>query len=100
MDIKASKIFDTAYESPWDFSEMFRWEYSGRGMYGKKCFALIGNLQDFAAFMLNVVPLLTDSEEDSIEWTRVSMDNMGYDFVYYWPSITVDVDVEEYSENR
>lgn len=55
-----------------------RTNYSGRGMYGAECFAIVGNTQDLMEF----TRALTQDEFEFMG--EPSTDNMGMDFVYYW----------------
>ena len=69
-----------------------RMDYSGRGMYGSTCPAVIGGLSDFIRFLGAIA---ADSEEcyvtDDFDYLvdRFSKDSMGYDTVFYWPSLTL-----------
>jgi hypothetical protein len=69
----------------------FRYDYSGRFMYGKSCLGLTGQLRDLAEFLLYVVP---ETGVDA-EWQDVKMDSMGMDMIFYWPSIRVIVPTDE-----
>lgn len=55
--------------------------YSGRGMYGARCVATIvgrgGDLEDLPK-------------------SGALVDNMGLDFVVYWPEVQWDSNVQEY----
>jgi hypothetical protein len=68
-----------------------RWGYSGRGMNGKGCFALIGSIADFGRFIA-AVPAMTEdivgAEHAAFELAdRVCVDNMGLDLVFYGPHL-------------
>ena len=54
--------------------------YSGRGMYGAECFAIIGQHSDLVTFLRSL------DDEDADELADPAMDNMGRDYVFYWPS--------------
>ena len=75
----------------WQYTEFLdegfrvRADYSGRGMYGRTCFALVGQLSDLMKFVM----FLSDLEimDRSIE--NVSMDSMGRDMIFYWEDVQV-----------
>lgn len=87
-------------------------DYSGRGMYGKQCFALVGEVCDcmhvMHSFIMdlydNIVQAALDVDDgedrqslhvtkhavDALvhELANIRMDSMGLSTVVYWPSIT------------
>lgn len=70
-----------------------RWDYSGRFMFGKVCFGIVGNTSDLTRFLLEVLPLYYElcteqpSNEVPRDWHENARDNMGFDLIFYWPSI-------------
>ena len=92
----------------------FRDDYSGRGMYGKQCIAVVGSRDQFDQFRSEIVSFLMDeiysatidaeSEEEMDaaqdllssyqEFVRQLFnsreDNMGRDMVFYWPSLQAE----------
>lgn len=63
--------------------------YSGRGMYGRQCPAIIGTEYDCMDLLFEAVrndPRAFD-EYRLKDWSK---DNMGYDYVYYWRHLSVD----------
>jgi hypothetical protein len=67
--------------------------YSGRGMYGRECAAVVS---DNMKFMANIIVELHDDYEDDVTafedavfalFEDIHQDNMGLSTVYYWPSI-------------
>jgi hypothetical protein len=52
-------------------------DYSGRGMFGKNCLGVVGAMHDLDTLLSEV--------EGSAEGLR--KDNMGLDYIYYWPDI-------------
>lgn len=54
--------------------------YSGRGMYGATCFGIIGSTRDLVTFLR----ALDDEDADAL--IDPSIDSMGVDSVFYWPS--------------
>lgn len=74
--------------------------YSGRGMYGKECLAIVGD--DLDAFALGVAVgdwLATHHGIGDYSWPRMQSDSMDRGAVYYWPSEEF-VDVEEEEEDE
>lgn len=82
--------------------------YSGRGMYGDRCIAVIGGVRDLLSmwsglhYMINVrrqddAGLAEIADSDDLERVMVMMgadareDSMGLDKVYYFPNVTVAV---------
>jgi hypothetical protein len=76
--------------------------YSGRGMYGSPCVAIVGHRQDCQQLIATVIQTMADS----LEWdTKTSddlfqqfnqyverimqydWDTMGFDQVWYWPDL-------------
>lgn len=77
-----------------------RTSYSGRGMRGESCLGFVTDHVDQLAFCLGVLmaewqPRCTDAwDEVATEWLidafrRSATDNMGTDFIIYWPDIKV-----------
>jgi hypothetical protein len=54
-----------------------RHDYSGRGMFGKTCLGVVGSMQD-----LDI--LLSEIPGSAVGLRK---DNMGLDYIYYWPDI-------------
>ena len=76
---QAQEIFE-------DFGFEVRDDYSGRGMFGDRCPAIEGSLNDCLNAIANVA-------EDNGEFARflaqnASFDSMGLDVVMYWPGLT------------
>lgn len=70
-----------------------REDYSGRGMFGRTCFGIVGDPGDLIRFVLRT----QDVEEDTPWWktdrswiTHVRTDSMGHDMIYYWPTVSVE----------
>ena len=66
--------------------------YSGRGMCGTECLAVV--VDDAAKFMFHLGVALagyerfSDAYVDVDAFCRVSIDSMGYDTVVYWTGIS------------
>jgi hypothetical protein len=52
-------------------------DYSGRGMFGKACLGVVGTMQDLDT-------LLSEIKGSA---KGLKKDNMGLDYIYYWPDI-------------
>jgi hypothetical protein len=52
-------------------------DYSGRGMFGKTCLGVAGSMQDLDTLLSEI--------KGSAQGLR--KDNMGLDYIYYWPEI-------------
>lgn len=75
----------------------FESDYSGRGMYGNGCFGLIGSmnaLMDFTAAAADVL----DEDQMGILIRALTIDNMGHDFIFYFPGVTTDEIPDEEDE--
>lgn len=56
--------------------------YSGRGMYGRTCFGIVGHAGDLATFLMGVSEDTREKLQDG--WRT---DNMGLDTIYYWQNV-------------
>ncbi len=56
-----------------------RENYSGRGMFGKICFGIIYR---------DVQTIIEEAAERGLK--GASQDNMGLDYIVYWPSVSKD----------
>jgi hypothetical protein len=81
-----------------------RWDYSGRGMYGKTCFGFVGGLRDLAAFFVQLgqaeVQSPDTAEQDAAYCLAQALtsDDMGMSTIFYFPGVEVaedDVEVDE-----
>ncbi len=70
-------------------------EYSGRSMYGRKCFGVVvSSVSEFVQFILECAAIATDDNEMGLDaLTRAThdakSDSMGYDTIYYFPRVTL-----------
>lgn len=90
MKIRKQLLLDAADAA--DIEEDYlRWDYSGRGMYGRSCFGIVGRMADYSRFL---VALATEGEEGhDVAWEltdRVSTDNMAYDTIFYFPGAQIE----------
>lgn len=59
--------------------------YSGRGMYGKRCFAIFA--EDAMAAVVSIAWELGRRDEDPSRLESIKSDSLGLDTVVYWPRI-------------
>ncbi len=77
-----------------DLGGTVRYGYSGRGMYGKECVGIV------IPYPSEWIEIINERSEDLFsddvwyELESYSMDNMGLDYIVYWPNISVN-NVEE-----
>ena len=64
-----------------------RTDYSGRWMFGKTCFAIVGDATTLVKFIRYACEVLADQER---EWLNdMRSDDMGRSTIYYWPDVSV-----------
>lgn len=77
-------------------------DYSGRGMNGSPCFAIVVySTKDFASFLVDLRIHLGISDSDELvpeEWLAFKSDDFGKKIAYYWPSVVVVKDDEDDDE--
>lgn len=89
MEISRTHIENAAYEADLDTEEDIYWEYSGRYMYGEKCFGIVGSVSDFARFLV-MLTYLDDGPDEAYELSqRVNTDSMGRSTIFYFPGVKV-----------
>lgn len=64
----------------------YRNNYSGRGMYGRTCPALVGSMFDIAKVIAAMA--VEDDLAEAAEWLEQTkrIDSMGLGYVAYWPA--------------
>lgn len=73
-----------------------RFDYSGRGMYGRKCFGFVASghaMLAYSSFIKELADLQINLEElrDVLDYvTDVRWDNMGLDAIIYFPTLQID----------
>lgn len=71
------------------------YDYSGRFMYGAKCFGVtVDSMDEFVKFMFAVAGNASESDEEA-EFAEalsegVRQDSMGKGFIFYWPEVQVE----------
>jgi len=69
--------------------EQLRESYSGRGMYGKICFGIAGDVGDLAKFLLALARNGQDELADSLAYS-LNTDGMGLKSIFYFPGYQVE----------
>lgn len=101
MKLDRKLIESALIEADIDLEDV-RWDYSGRWMYGKRCFGftVYGNaLTAFGRFLIQLM-LLADSRDEAEDIAgaladRVATDDMGKGTIVYFPHITITEDDSE-----
>lgn len=86
-----------------DIEEVVRYDYSGRGMYGRSCVGIIGTFGDAYRFLNGLratasEPIAEGLDEYAVDELadETKTDDMGYSTIYYWPTLqAVDTEEEE-----
>lgn len=93
IELLRADVEKAAYEADLDLEEDLRFDYSGRGMYGGKCFGIVADTARYTKFMML---LFADLDRDQA-WEMVDQvctDSMGFDTIFYFPGVFV-VDEED-----
>lgn len=77
------------FEAVQDQFNDVRDDYSGRGMYGATCVAVVGDAATFADFIQAVTEVTGGAVRARSLASICRQDSMGFDTVYYWPGLTV-----------
>jgi hypothetical protein len=98
IELPANAVEEAAYAANLDISNIY-YEYSGRGMYGEKCFGIVHQgIGDLIRFLFRLKEELVDREPVSgpdwyladLEWaTGACQDSMGLRTITYWPNVKV-----------
>lgn len=77
-----------------------RHDYSGRGMFGRTCLGLTGDVDDLIRFVRFVERTHANENVnfpmDDTDWLdNVRDDNMGRKMIYYWPNVRVEEDDDD-----
>lgn len=100
------RAFELAQDnySDWDCEPTLRENYSGRGMYNKNCFGVVGRGNFGTLFLLGVAEAVMevsdgddypDDRDFSIVWDlakNMTTDNMARDTIFYFPSYELSDD--------
>lgn len=97
-------------EIPWDTIEAAAFDagldperhvcrsYSGRFMYGRTCFGIVGSISEYTEFMLAI-----ERSDEGFEYTNkmaevVTTDSMGRDMIFYFPGVSILAEDDEIEE--
>lgn len=93
VEIERDLIESAMWAADLDTEKSLYEGYSGRGMYGRKCFGVTGDMEDYSKFLVQ----LTQTEPD-IAWDlaqSVRTDNLGFESIFYFPGYQLTNDNEE-----
>lgn len=89
----ATMALSNTHVDPWRENHLID-DYSGRGMEGAECFALVGDFRLLAKFLVAMAELemVTYPDDNEAKWAtwladEVASDQKGRDTVYYFPGI-------------
>lgn len=69
--------------------------YSGRGMYGKECIGMVLSDNDAFKVAMALGDWIREADLDydlADAFKNPHIDSMGYDTIYYWPSLSVEAE--------
>lgn len=86
IELDREEVHAALYDAGLDRESLYE-GYSGRAMYGDKCFGIVGDDSDLIRF---VQAASSRELEDPGDWLpNVRSDGMGLQTIYYWPGVTV-----------
>jgi len=91
VKIKKKGIIEAVMEADLDPEDCIRWNYSGRGMYGKECFGFVGSEGEFGRLMVELTAIIGVEEARQLTNSMVT-DNMGLRVIFYFPGVEVVLD--------
>lgn len=96
MKVDVDLIEKAVWDADIDLEEGLYRKYSGRGMYGRTCFGIVGGMSDFAKFICQLTQIDPDLAWDLSQ--NVSRDSMAFDTIFYFPSYQLDEETEDGDE--
>lgn len=97
MDINKSDLGYALYNANLGEDDT-RLDYSGKGMYGKTCFGIVGTLENLLLFAVEIARQVEAAEQTGEDHPlddflcrihEVSTDSMGRSQIFYWPYVHV-----------
>lgn len=89
MELTKDVIFGVLSEADIN-SEAARFDYSGRGMDGKSCFAITCTDAEFRRFLIALSHDCSDSYVLAMQLSEAYSDSMGREkSIFYWPTIQI-----------
>lgn len=77
-----------------DYEVRFRNDYSGRGMYGRRCIGIVGSEKGCKQVVAEVLKQAHSDPSSDLEFDTVAdtlldydRDSMGRDIIMYWPQV-------------
>lgn len=106
IDIELATDIENAIDN-FDSSVTLHRNYSGRGMFGRKCFGVSGRGSSASVLMQLITTLLSQSELTLVSFVgelaqyEISSDNLGHDTIIYWTDVEwPDLDEEENTDEQ
>jgi hypothetical protein len=97
MQIPKADVLTALFQAGLD-EDCVRWEYGGRYMYGKTCFGVVGNINDYSLFLVELATQHVEGYDWANEFAQhVRLDNMANEYIFYFPGIEL---TEEKSEDE
>lgn len=104
-----SELVDIITTAAEDNNFTCSFDYSGRCMYGKTCFGIVGSLSNIGGFFIdlttNILAIQEDNEDDSNmnelcgdllnAFSSLSMDSMGLDSIIYFTRLKITENEEK-----
>ena len=89
-------VLEAVYQAGLE-EECIREAYSGRYMYGRTAFGIVGSIQDYSQFLVELATQHVDGYDLVSEFVpRMRMDDMANEYIFYFPGIElVEKDDEE-----
>jgi hypothetical protein len=78
-----------------------RFGYSGRFMYGRTCFGLVGNIAQINSFIITLVLDLMEDDNNEVNeefidsFREMKLDSMGLDSIMYFTNLDIKDDLED-----
>lgn len=98
MEIRENLIREAFITANLDDSALHM-NYSGREMYGRTCFGVVGNLRDICKFFVALTAEVSNISDDDAQMERLDLvdelidhmrqDSMGLESIYYFPGCTL-----------
>jgi hypothetical protein len=98
--VPMGSLVEAVYDAGLEPDGVIRNDYSGRGMYGERCFGLkVDSLSEAVEVM---VSLALEDQDFSVKSLASSMclDNMGMGYICYFPGWTTDAEEAEDDEEE
>lgn len=89
MKASHSTVMEAVFQAGLD-EDSVREDYSGRYMYGRTAFGIVGSWQDFGQFLIELATQHVDGYDLASEFNqRLRVDDMANEYIFYFPGITL-----------